>query len=130
MDSNNFLVSLSKIYSGVVVTATTTISQPPRDMVVMVNQTTFLFCGASYSPAIDITYDWWHNTYKVMFVKVRNLGNSVYVYKEPHYTRVSGGSTEPPVLMLLFILMWYDTGIFVSSVVKDFYRCTLLVLLI
>lgn len=69
---------------------TTTISQPPRDMVVMVNQTTFLFCGASYSPAIDITYDWWHNTYKVMFVKVRNLGNSVYVYKEPHYTRGTG----------------------------------------
>lgn len=70
-------------------------------MVVMVNQTSFLFCGASYSPAIDITYDWWHNSYKIMFVKVRSLGNAVFVYNEPHYTRVSGGSTEPSVCRYL-----------------------------
>lgn len=69
---------------------TTTIGQPPRDMVVMVNQTTFFHCEGSYNPAIDITYDWWHNTYKIMFIKVRNLGNAVYTYTEPYYSRGSG----------------------------------------
>jgi len=58
-------------------------------MVVMVNQTTFFHCEGSYNPAIDITYDWWHNTYKIMFIKVRNLGNAVYTYTEPYYSRVS-----------------------------------------
>jgi len=54
----------------------------------MVNQTAFFACQASYNPAIDITYDWWHNNYKIMFIKLKNLGNSVYVWREPNYERV------------------------------------------
>lgn len=69
---------------------TTSISQPPRDMVVMVNQTAFFHCEGSYNPAIDITYDWWHNSYKIMFVKVRNLGNMVHVFNEPYFHRGTG----------------------------------------
>jgi receptor-type tyrosine-protein phosphatase gamma len=68
----------------------TTVIYPPKDTVVIVNQTTFLACQSSYNPAIDITYDWWHNSYKIMFVKVKNLGNTVYVWREPNYERGTG----------------------------------------
>jgi len=61
----------------------------PRDQVVMVNQTIYFACQVSYNPAIDITYDWWHNNYKIMFIKIKNLGNSVYVWREANYERVS-----------------------------------------
>ncbi|ESO05253.1 hypothetical protein HELRODRAFT_185513 [Helobdella robusta] len=67
-----------------------TIHQPPRDTVVLVNQTAFFHCEAAYNPAIDITYDWYHNSYKIMFIKVRNLGNTVHVFKEPYYERGTG----------------------------------------
>ena len=69
--------------------ASTSVLYAPRDTVVMVNQTAFFACQAQYNPAIDITYDWWHNNYKIMFIKLKNLGNSVYVWREPNYERVS-----------------------------------------
>lgn len=68
--------------------AKTTVTYAPHDVVVKVNQTAFFPCQASYNPAIDITYDWWHNNYKIMFILVKNLGNSVYVWREPNYERV------------------------------------------
>jgi len=68
--------------------ATTQVTYPPHDEVVMVNQTAFFACQASYNPALDITYDWWHNNYKIMFIKIKNLGNSVYVWREANYERV------------------------------------------
>lgn len=64
------------------------LSQPPRDMTVMVNMTAFFHCGASYNPALDVTYDWYHNAYRIMFIKIRNLGNAVTVFTEPNYYRV------------------------------------------
>lgn len=69
---------------------TTQVTYPPHDEVVMVNQTAFFACQASYNPALDITYDWWHNNYKIMFIKIKNLGNSVYVWREANYERGTG----------------------------------------
>ena len=63
-------------------------SYEPRDTVVMVNHTAFFACQAAYNPAIDITYDWWHNNYKIMFVKIKNLGPTVYTWHEKHFERV------------------------------------------
>jgi len=73
---------------AVVNAAATTVTYPPRDSVVTVNSTAFFACQASYNPAIDITYDWWHNNYKIMFIKLKNLGNSVYIWREANYERV------------------------------------------
>lgn len=66
------------------------ISQPPKDTVVLVNQTAFFHCEAAHNPLIDVAYDWYHNNYKIMFIKVRNLGNKVHVFTEPHYERGKG----------------------------------------
>jgi len=68
--------------------ATTTLTQPPRDMTVSVNDTAFFHCGASYNPALDVTYDWYHNAYRILFIRIRNLGNSVTIFREPNYYRV------------------------------------------
>ena len=65
------------------------INHQPRDDTILVNQTAFFHCEASYHPAVDLTYDWYHNSYKIMFIKVRNLGNKVFIFTEPNYERVS-----------------------------------------
>jgi len=37
-----------------------------------------------------VTYDWYHNAYRVMFIKIRNLGNAVTAFYEPNYYRGYG----------------------------------------
>ena len=54
-----------------------------------VNHTAFFHCEASYNPAIDITYDWYHNDYKIQFVKIRVIGDTQHVEIEEHFERVS-----------------------------------------
>jgi len=66
------------------------LSQPPRDMTVIVNGTAFFSCGASYNPAVDVTYEWFHNAYLIMFIKIRNLGNGVAVFTEDYFHRGYG----------------------------------------
>ena len=70
-------------------TAKTQITNWPIDTVVRVNHTAFFHCEASYNPAIDITYDWYHNDYKIQFVKIRVIGDTQHVEIEEHFERVS-----------------------------------------
>lgn len=88
-DKTTYLTGAKTLCIDCLCLATTIVTQLPRDMVVMVNQTAFFACEASYNPAIDLIHDWWHNGRKIMFIKVRNLGNTVYVFVEPYYERVS-----------------------------------------
>lgn len=69
--------------------ATTQITFPPRADSVRENASAFLHCDAAFNPALDLTYDWWHNNYRIEFELLKvGAGNIAYFEEDPHYKRV------------------------------------------
>jgi len=73
-----------------VVAGSTTIVQYPQDTTVRVNHTAFLLCEASFNPLLDLTYDWYQNGIKIIFYRIKTMGDTVYVKPDPHFKRVRG----------------------------------------
>lgn len=68
---------------------TTTITQPPEDLVIEVNRTRFFHCIASYDPRLDVTYVWYENNVQIDFELVFRLGEDKYeMWYNPHFKRV------------------------------------------
>ena len=66
-----------------------TISGPPRQDSVELGKTAFLRCEASYNPVLDITYDWYQNTYKIPFIRIKTLGqDQIYIERDENFRRV------------------------------------------
>ena len=70
------------------ITATTKVSYPPRDETILVNETTFLPCEASFNPQLDLTYTWYQNDFLIHFERIRTIGMKVYIEKDPYFHRV------------------------------------------
>ena len=114
------------------VPGTTTITHQPIDTVVRVNRTAFFHCEASYNPAIDITYDWYHNDYKIQFVKIRVIGDTQHVEIEEHFERVSRVVTSRRrALLLQWLYVAYMWTYAVYSISKSImYSCSVHVLIV